>query len=544
MSKKRQSTIQESEVLWTRDLEDRLADTPDDIGLQLDLAYALVECHAYGEPGREPGDETCINRLRQLLNALPRDATPYHRAYLANIDGQEKECVKELVRFASALSQEEAVPLSGDELLDIFIGPFDLPGKAWQRVANALSKGWPEVAASLTLHGFAKMSDDETMEEAIDYLVRALDKDPHFWLAAYWCASIYAEQRNWRAAQNYYRKALESETVQEAPDIHFDLAWCAGKLRDYQEEERHYRACLELEPDYQYVRNNLGWSLYKQHKYEEALEVFDEAIKRGSDGRYPLRNKAKTLVRLGRIPEAIEVLKQDIYKGKIAQSTQRRIVELEELLAKQAQESGGTEESTRQPREETQEAVAVEDEYEEEGDTSPQPEGRKLPPGARPVRSERWLERMFEDQILNEQQAFGRRLQMYDHGDDYGRQYAIPGVGQIDLLAEDLETGDLVVIELKKGRSDDQVVGQISRYMTWVRENLAERNQKTLGIICVRRVSTNLRLSAKNIPGLEVFEYGLTGERYTLGTSSGKVPEGHPSSCPRKIRFRGIMLIS
>jgi Tfp pilus assembly protein PilF len=509
MSKKRQFTVQESEVLLTKDLEDRLAGTPDDIDLQLDLAYALVECHVYGEPGREPGDETCIDRLRQLLKVLPKNATPYHRAYLANIDGREKECATELVRFASALSQEEAVSLNGDELLDVFIVPFDLPGKAWQRVANALSKGWPEAAASLALHGFAKMSDDEAMEEAIDYLVRALDKDPQFWLAAYWCASIYAEQRNWRAARNYYRKALESETVQEAPDIHFDLAWCAGKLRDYQEEEEHYRISLQLDPDGEYVRSNLGWCLYKQRRYEEALEIFDEAIKRGNDGRYPLRNKAKTLVRLGRIQEAIEVLKQDIYKGEIAKSAQRRIAELEELLAKQAPEPNRREERSGSYRE-TQPVIGVEDEDENEGDTSPQSKERRLPTGSRPARSERWLERMFEDQILNEQQAFGRRLQMYDHGDDYGRQYAIPGVGRIDLLAEDLETGDLVVIELKKGRSDDQVVGQISRYMTWVRENLAKRSQKTFGIICVRRVSTNLRLSAKNIPGLEVFEYGLT----------------------------------
>src|SRR3546814_14754650 len=41
------------------------------------------------------------------------------------------------------------------------------------------------------------------------------------------------------------------------------------------------------------------------------------------------------------------------------------------------------------------------------------------------------------------------------------------------ILARDKKTGGYVVIELKKGRAADKVFGQLSRYMGWVKKNLA-----------------------------------------------------------------------
>ena len=92
----------------------------------------------------------------------------------------------------------------------------------------------------------------------------------------------------------------------------------------------------------------------------------------------------------------------------------------------------------------------------------------------------------------------------------YGRQFVIPRVGRIDLLVEDTGTNDLIVIELKRDQSDDRVIGQTSRYMTWVRENLARSDQRVWGIVCVHRASEGLKLSAKNILGLKVYEYDLS----------------------------------
>ncbi len=62
-----------------------------------------------------------------------------------------------------------------------------------------------------------------------------------------------------------------------------------------------------------------------------------------------------------------------------------------------------------------------------------------------------------------------------------GKEYQTE-VGRIDLLCVD-KKGDFVVIETKKGRETDKVVGQISRYMGWVKLKMARQNQKVRGII-------------------------------------------------------------
>jgi hypothetical protein len=62
------------------------------------------------------------------------------------------------------------------------------------------------------------------------------------------------------------------------------------------------------------------------------------------------------------------------------------------------------------------------------------------------------------------------------------RQYPT-AVGPIDLLARDPK-GIFVVIELKRGRTSDRVIGQIARYITWVIRRLASgRNSGVRGII-------------------------------------------------------------
>jgi hypothetical protein len=61
---------------------------------------------------------------------------------------------------------------------------------------------------------------------------------------------------------------------------------------------------------------------------------------------------------------------------------------------------------------------------------------------------------------------------LYQNEESNGRQYPTP-IGNIDLLAIDKKNKEFVVIELKKGRSSDAVIGQILRYMGWVKDKLA-----------------------------------------------------------------------
>ena len=81
------------------------------------------------------------------------------------------------------------------------------------------------------------------------------------------------------------------------------------------------------------------------------------------------------------------------------------------------------------------------------------------------------------------------------------------GVGEIDILARDRSTGDWVVIELKKGRSDDTVVGQILRYMGWIRKHKAGSGEKVTGIIITGDTSDRIRYALYASEGIDFFNY-------------------------------------
>lgn len=63
----------------------------------------------------------------------------------------------------------------------------------------------------------------------------------------------------------------------------------------------------------------------------------------------------------------------------------------------------------------------------------------------------------------------------------YGRQFSTH-IGPIDLLCVDKNTNQYVVLELKRGKTSDETIGQLLRYMGWVKENLS-RDKTVRGII-------------------------------------------------------------
>lgn len=86
-------------------------------------------------------------------------------------------------------------------------------------------------------------------------------------------------------------------------------------------------------------------------------------------------------------------------------------------------------------------------------------------------------------------------LEILQEDEEYiGQQYDTKEVGRIDLLCKNKKTGDFVVIELKRGRESDKVVGQILRYIGWVKKNLAKDGQKVYGIIITFEGDPDARL--------------------------------------------------
>lgn len=128
------------------------------------------------------------------------------------------------------------------------------------------------------------------------------------------------------------------------------------------------------------------------------------------------------------------------------------------------------------------------------------------PPGSP---ADRLIEVHLEQWLVDhwDQVDFGAPLQIYEEdGDPVGQQYDTESVGRIDLLCEDTSTGALVIIELKKGRQSDAVVGQLTRYMGWVKEHLAN-GRSVEGIVLTPDYDQRLRYAIKAIPGSRVLRY-------------------------------------
>lgn len=80
-------------------------------------------------------------------------------------------------------------------------------------------------------------------------------------------------------------------------------------------------------------------------------------------------------------------------------------------------------------------------------------------------------------------------------------------VGPIDILAED-EGGNLTVFELKLSRGPDKAMGQLLRYMGWVKKILAGQHE-VYGIIVARDMDQKLQFAALPVPNVSLLEYEI-----------------------------------
>lgn len=110
------------------------------------------------------------------------------------------------------------------------------------------------------------------------------------------------------------------------------------------------------------------------------------------------------------------------------------------------------------------------------------------------------LERNLEDFTILQLDAIEPGLHLVR------RQFSTPA-GRIDLLCKDAE-GSYVVVELKRNQGTDQVMGQILRYMGWLKEEYPSK--KVRGIVIVAKKDQALLYASKAVPNVLVKEFKLS----------------------------------
>ena len=95
-----------------------------------------------------------------------------------------------------------------------------------------------------------------------------------------------------------------------------------------------------------------------------------------------------------------------------------------------------------------------------------------------------------------------------EEGEQVGQQYSTDA-GIIDILAVSRDKKRILIIELKRGRVSDVVVGQVLRYMGYVREQIAESNQTEEGVIICLEDDQKLKWAISSVPSISFYRYKI-----------------------------------
>lgn len=121
------------------------------------------------------------------------------------------------------------------------------------------------------------------------------------------------------------------------------------------------------------------------------------------------------------------------------------------------------------------------------------------------------LEKHLEDFLVKnwKQTSLGKNYDIYEEdGELVGQQYP-SDTGPIDIMAISKDKKTMLVIELKRGRTSDVVVGQVQRYMGYVKEELLEQNQTVKGLIIGLEADNKLKRALSVCQNIEFYRYQI-----------------------------------
>ena len=126
------------------------------------------------------------------------------------------------------------------------------------------------------------------------------------------------------------------------------------------------------------------------------------------------------------------------------------------------------------------------------------------------------LERHLEDFLVKNwhQTELGKQYDIYsEEGEIVGQQFKCD-TGNMDILAISKDEKTLLVVELKKGRASDNVVGQVQRYMGYVKSELAETDQEVRGVIIALEDDVRIQRALSVTTNIDFYKYEVSFRLY------------------------------
>jgi hypothetical protein len=135
------------------------------------------------------------------------------------------------------------------------------------------------------------------------------------------------------------------------------------------------------------------------------------------------------------------------------------------------------------------------------------------------------LERHLQDFLRDnwaEMELLSGNWELYEDetGPYAGYEYTT-SVGSIDLLAQHRTEPRWLVIELKRGRTSDQTVGQVLRYIGAVRREVAEEEDAIEGLIIAQDATDKLRYALGELSSVTFRRYKVEFELLPDGATPG-----------------------
>ena len=122
------------------------------------------------------------------------------------------------------------------------------------------------------------------------------------------------------------------------------------------------------------------------------------------------------------------------------------------------------------------------------------------------------LERHLEDFLVENWAGtiLGKTYDIYsEEGEVLGQQFPTD-TGRIDILAIRKDRKEILVVELKRGRASDAVVGQIQRYMGYIKEVFLEPGQQVRGAIVALDDDVRIRRALAVTDGIDFYRYEVS----------------------------------